>query len=220
MATVTVRTGRPGRAVGLVLVAMDGTTLAFPRTPPRITSSHAAKYGTIERSGKKDVTRRTGYGLRKLSFKQTVAAEDYRASIESVVRNFDTVSGWGIPVRFNGGSPGFEQRCWWTIKGFSVDVLARALNNEISRAELSWDLEEYVAPVVDLARMVSPAPPRTGAKRPVPTRTVTVGSGDTLYSIAARTLRNGARWPEIYALNKAKVPNPNRIYVGQVLRVP
>ncbi|MCY6958874.1 LysM peptidoglycan-binding domain-containing protein [Clostridium brassicae] len=51
-------------------------------------------------------------------------------------------------------------------------------------------------------------------------KTHTVSGNDTLWHIAKRYLGNGARWKEIYNLNKDKIKNPNLIYTGQVLRLP
>jgi hypothetical protein len=61
--------------------------------------------------------------------------------------------------------------------------------------------------------------PRPAVSAVVP-KTYTVVRGDTLWGIAKRFLGNGARWPEIHALNRDKVSNPNRIYPGQVLTLP
>lgn len=47
---------------------------------------------------------------------------------------------------------------------------------------------------------------------------VTVRSGDTLGRIAARHGVRGG-WKGLYRLNKAKVKNPNRIYIGQRLAI-
>lgn len=47
----------------------------------------------------------------------------------------------------------------------------------------------------------------------------TVRSGDTLTSIAA-TVGSDLDWQTLHAYNKATVPNPNVLEVGQVLRVP
>lgn len=47
-----------------------------------------------------------------------------------------------------------------------------------------------------------------------------VVKGDTMYIIARKYLGNGARWPEIYKLNKAKVKDPQRIDPGLVLQIP
>lgn len=63
-------------------------------------------------------------------------------------------------------------------------------------------------------------PPRPS---PPPPKTYTVKKGDTLWDIAVKFLKNGARWPEIYNIpaNKKVIgPNPNLIYPGQVLQIP
>jgi LysM repeat protein len=51
-------------------------------------------------------------------------------------------------------------------------------------------------------------------------KTYAVKSGDTLWNIAKKNLGDGARYTEIYALNKSKIQNPNLIAVGQVLTMP
>ena len=53
-----------------------------------------------------------------------------------------------------------------------------------------------------------------------PSRTYTVRSGDTLSEIAAKFYGNPARWTWIYAANRAKIHNPNSIYVGEKLTIP
>lgn len=50
--------------------------------------------------------------------------------------------------------------------------------------------------------------------------TYTVVKGDCLWNIAKKYLGSGARWTEIYQLNKDKISNPNLIYPGQVLTMP
>ncbi|GMV40810.1 MAG: hypothetical protein AMXMBFR64_25260 [Myxococcales bacterium] len=50
-------------------------------------------------------------------------------------------------------------------------------------------------------------------------RTYTVKSGDTLYRISSRTTPPMS-WRTLYEANKARIPNPNIIEVGQVLCVP
>lgn len=50
--------------------------------------------------------------------------------------------------------------------------------------------------------------------------TYTVVSGDTLFGIAQRLLKDGSKYLEIYNLNKDIISNPNLIIVGQVLKIP
>ena len=55
---------------------------------------------------------------------------------------------------------------------------------------------------------------------PVAPPTHTVQPGDTLFDIAQSVLGDGNRWPEIFALNRDQIGNPNLIFPGQVLRLP
>jgi LysM repeat protein len=51
-------------------------------------------------------------------------------------------------------------------------------------------------------------------------KTYTVVKGDCLWNIAKKYLGDGRRYTEIYELNKDIITNPNRIYLGQVLKMP
>jgi LysM repeat protein len=44
-----------------------------------------------------------------------------------------------------------------------------------------------------------------------------VTSGDTLWGISAKFLKDPYRWPELWKLNAEEIKNPQRIYPGQVL---
>ncbi|MBD3662619.1 peptidoglycan-binding protein LysM [Sulfitobacter aestuariivivens] len=48
----------------------------------------------------------------------------------------------------------------------------------------------------------------------------TVESGDTLWAVAEKALGNGARYTEIFEANKPMLSDPDKIYPGQVLRIP
>ena len=48
----------------------------------------------------------------------------------------------------------------------------------------------------------------------------TVQKGDTLSAIAKKTLGNANRYPEIFEANKPMLTHPDKIYPGQVLRIP
>ena len=51
-------------------------------------------------------------------------------------------------------------------------------------------------------------------------KTYTVVKGDCLWNIAKKYLGDGSRYNEIYELNKDILSNPNKIYPGQVLKLP
>lgn len=48
----------------------------------------------------------------------------------------------------------------------------------------------------------------------------TVAKGDTLSAIAKKTLGSANRYPEIFEANKPMLTHPDKIYPGQVLRIP
>ena len=48
----------------------------------------------------------------------------------------------------------------------------------------------------------------------------TVEKGDTLWAIAQKTLGNGSKYNEIFEANKPMLKHPDKIYPGQVLRIP
>lgn len=48
----------------------------------------------------------------------------------------------------------------------------------------------------------------------------TVEKGDTLWAVAEKALGNGARYEEIFEANKPMLSHPDKIYPGQVLRIP
>ena len=47
-----------------------------------------------------------------------------------------------------------------------------------------------------------------------------VKKGDSLWKIAANTLGDGARYPEIFEANKEVIRDPDLIFPGQKLRIP
>ncbi|SFS37628.1 BON domain-containing protein [Sulfitobacter marinus] len=48
----------------------------------------------------------------------------------------------------------------------------------------------------------------------------TVEKGDTLWAISTKTLGNGARYEEIFEANRPMLTHPDKIYPGQMLRIP
>lgn len=118
----------------------------------------------------------------------------------------------------------------------------------IAQGETLWEIAEYyykdgslhhrileANPGLDPARLkigqVISIPPQD---RPESTRqrhseqttsgagrhTYVVEHGDSLIKIARNLLRDGARWQEIYELNRDKIPNPDILTVGTELKLP
>ncbi len=70
---------------------------------------------------------------------------------------------------------------------------------------------EGVAQVDDQIEVVTPEPEATY---------YTVVSGDTLWKIASDHYGNGSKYPVIFEANKPMLSDPDKIYPGQVLRIP
>ena len=68
------------------------------------------------------------------------------------------------------------------------------------------------------------APQATSAGAPAQqawsSRTYTVKSGDTLSKIAKEMYGDAGKYPQIFEANKPMLKDPDKIYPGQVLRVP
>lgn len=79
------------------------------------------------------------------------------------------------------------------------------------RARLAAGNVQHVETVVDNIEVEVPAPE---------SRFYTVKSGDTLSKIAKAMYGNANDYMKIFEANKPMLSDPNKIYVGQVLRIP
>lgn len=50
--------------------------------------------------------------------------------------------------------------------------------------------------------------------------TYTIVAGDSLSKIAKKKLGNANLWPKIHEANKDTIKDPNKIFPGQVIRIP
>lgn len=73
--------------------------------------------------------------------------------------------------------------------------------------------------IVNQSTSTKPAP--TPSKPNTSNRTHTVGANDTLWSIAKKYYNNGSKWTVIWNANKPmRSGNPNKIYKGEVVKIP
>jgi nucleoid-associated protein YgaU len=97
-----------------------------------------------------------------------------------------------------------------SVEGDTVKVSGAAVSQEAK--------EKVILAVGNVAGVAAVADESTsGAGEPV---FHTVAKGDTLWAIASKTLGNGARYEEIFEANKPMLSHPDKIYPGQVLRIP
>jgi len=202
----------------------DGRSGSLHRTPSQFEFSQPYTYATMEREGQKPITRHSAPGLKTLKFTHVLFHNDYTKSIEPFVSSLVNHGARGLRIRFSHGSPNFENGVWWVINSINVKVAGRALDNSVSRVALEWDLFEWVPTPNPATSVRKPAPAPKPVVRGTPKAPVAryyrVARGDSLWSISARMLGNGARWQEIYNLNKGIIRNPSVITPGMNLKLP
>jgi nucleoid-associated protein YgaU len=120
--------------------------------------------------------------------------------------------------------------------GIDVDNLAIELNdgtasvhgsvrNQADREKLVLAIGNTpgVAQVDDLLTIDAPASasgqPTVGGPEPAATL-YTVKRGDTLSAIAKTYYKDASKYPRIFEANRPMLGDPNKIYPGQVLRIP
>lgn len=105
----------------------------------------------------------------------------------------------GLSVKYNGDTD-------------TVEIIGKAANQaEREKAILAAGNVQYVATVVDNIDVVASEPEST---------MYTVKSGDTLSKIAKDVYGNANDYMKIFEANRPLLSDPNKIYVGQVLRIP
>jgi len=100
--------------------------------------------------------------------------------------------------------------------------LARGDEAPFARPELAF-MSSGDKPKPDFSNVQSGASspaPSPAAPKPAEARTYTVAAGDNLSKIAKHLYGDANRWNEIFEANKDTIGNPDRIKVGQVLRLP
>ncbi len=87
----------------------------------------------------------------------------------------------------------------------------------VGGSAVSQEMKEKVILAVGNVEGVAAVDDTAGGDDPV---FHTVEKGDTLWAISSKTLGNGSRYNEIFEANKPMLSHPDKIYPGQVLRIP
>lgn len=160
-------------------------------------------------------------------FATDTSVEPSIEALRRIMRN--PVGGRGEPpvVRVEGATIPLPQ-LRWVLNEMAPGAVVRRADGARVRAFYTLTFLEYEAADILVAARPTPAtaargrqgaPAASGTGRGTRTaRTYTVRAGDTLGTIAARQLGDARRYREIATLNKIR--DPNRIRVGQVLRLP
>ncbi len=96
-----------------------------------------------------------------------------------------------------------------TVEGDTVKVTGEAVSQEMK--------EKVILAVGNVKGVSAVEDSMPSAGEPV---FHTVEKGDTLWAISSKILGKGARYEEIFEANKPMLSHPDKIYPGQMQRIP
>lgn len=209
------------------LSAPNGPQILFPIPPERVAAEAESRIVVIETIELGEAGFPKGIRLSRISWEGLLPGE--------ARRNMSIVKAWRPPNEI------LHQLQLWRNAGTKLHLLVTRtplnLNVYIERLEHRWgsgygDMDYSITFVAarDLhvyteaerkQRSVAKTSAAPARPRPPVPKTYTVRPGDNLWAIAKKVLGDGAKWRDIYALNKSVIgADPNKISPGQVLRLP
>jgi uncharacterized protein YidB (DUF937 family) len=99
-------------------------------------------------------------------------------------------------------------------------MAAKAVAGKFGHHDDAPAMADAGAPMGSPTSAPTPSAAPTAPTPEAQARTYTVVSGDTLSKIAKHYYGDANDWPKIFDANRDKLSNPDRINVGQVLRIP
>lgn len=98
-----------------------------------------------------------------------------------------------------------------------VDIAVDGDKVTLSGKAADQETKEKMIVAVGNVQGVATVEDNTGGDDPI---LHTVEEGDTLWAVAEKTLGKGSRYMEIFEANRPMLSDPDKIYPGQVLRIP
>lgn len=115
--------------------------------------------------------------------------------------------------------PGSDEWPFWAMWQFSSNTNVAGIVGRVDHNQFNGDINTFRAYGLKGALTIPGTPTPLPANATVSAAQVaeyTVRAGDTLSGIASRY---GRAWQELFAINRDRISNPNRIYTNQKLRV-
>ncbi|SNT22654.1 peptidoglycan-binding protein LysM [Tropicimonas sediminicola] len=98
-----------------------------------------------------------------------------------------------------------------------VEIAVEGDKVTLSGEAADQETKEKMIVAVGNVQGVATVEDQTGGDDPI---LHTVEEGDTLWAVAEKALGSGSRYMEIFEANRPMLSDPDKIYPGQVLRIP
>lgn len=219
---VQAKAGNPASLHPGLVVRGHSTWHNMGLSPEQVVIEKNSDYWTQDRVSRRPLSGLNHGGVKHATFTTWLLGSKPTDSIEDRLHTILKVMGQGQPVRFRRLTR--DMSGWW-LATCQITVTQRTPNNKgVYEAQLDWDCQEWVHGSWSGSLIRKTAKGKNAGKRKskgspkASGTTYTVKAGDTLSGIAHKTLGDATRWREIATLNK--ISNPNRIRVGQKLKLP
>ncbi len=102
-----------------------------------------------------------------------------------------------------------------------VEIETEGDTVKVSGKSLTQELREKIVLAVGNVAGVAAVEDNIEAEEPAPEAVFhTVEKGDTLWAVSSKAYGDGSKYMKIFEANKPMLSDPDKIYPGQVLRIP
>lgn len=221
-------TTQPAYRMTIAPVDQPNKVLRIPYAPKEVQHTRGSDYSDVPRIGKKPAliwnnTKRKEMNLTLLvadKYAPVSGAPNKTTQIVSsnhIASQLTSFADAGTRVRV---TYGIFENAIWRISSITVrTILRRDYSNDMAMAEIDLTFTEVVDLKVGVGPVSGGVKPAPSKATPAPkTRTYIVKRGDTLSKISIKYYGTADKWRKIADANKLK--NPNKISIGQKLKIP
>lgn len=211
----------------IYLTPSGGSRIQFPMLPEAITMGADAKFMVYSIISLGDVKLPRGQGTKEISWSGMFpGAVRKKNSLTRKYTKPDTLI--KILEKYRDEGTKCTLLCTGTAINCNVYISSFKGKYKGGSGDYFYDIKFTVAKEINIytlnelksKKSTRLTPKKTQTKTGKKTTVYTVASGDSLWRIAQSLLGSGARYAEIYNLNKDKIKDQNLIYPGQKLTIP